>query len=51
MECFSVAFLRNLRDNYNDILNNIFGEKYQNNNIEIYKIYKKLRLYNEAKFV
>lgn len=27
MECFSVAFLRNLKDNYNDILGTIYLEK------------------------
>lgn len=27
MECFSVAFLRNLKNNYNDILGTIYLEK------------------------
>lgn len=51
--CFT--FLRNLKNNYNNIFgtiyleNNIFREKYleKNNNIssnEVYKIYKKLRI-------
>lgn len=45
MECFSVAFLRNLRDNYNDILGTIYLEK----NIKIIilkyiKYIKKLRI-------
>lgn len=44
MECFSVAFLRNLRDNYNDILGTIYLEKNIKIILKYIKYIKKLRI-------
>lgn len=44
MECFSVAFLRNLKDNYNDILGTIYLEK--NIKIIILKYIKYIKNYD-----